>query len=79
MCAVKFFLGIPCPGCGLMHALWALVHGDVTGAFLFFPVWPLLLLLPFSRRYLWAGHMFVIVIAAQWFWRIGTLWGSHFY
>ena len=32
MCAVKLFLGIPCPGCGLTRATLALLRGDLASA-----------------------------------------------
>jgi hypothetical protein len=32
MCPTKFFLGIDCPGCGLMRGTHDLLHGNVTAA-----------------------------------------------
>lgn len=32
LCAVKGFVGVPCPGCGLTHAFVALAHGDLRGS-----------------------------------------------
>ena len=42
-CPFDFFLGIPCPMCGMTRAFFALFHGDVSGAFYFHPLWPLAL------------------------------------
>jgi hypothetical protein len=41
-CVVKRFLHIPCPGCGLGHAILSLLHFDAVAAFLYYP--PLVLL-----------------------------------
>jgi hypothetical protein len=32
VCFFQFFLHIPCPGCGITHALLAMKRGDVAGA-----------------------------------------------
>ena len=40
-CPFDFFLGIPCPMCGMTRAIFALFHGDVSGAFNLHPLWPL--------------------------------------
>jgi hypothetical protein len=32
VCPFSFFLGLPCPGCGLSRATFALLRGDVHGA-----------------------------------------------
>jgi hypothetical protein len=32
VCPFSFFLGVPCPGCGLSRATFALLRGDVQGA-----------------------------------------------
>jgi hypothetical protein len=32
LCPTKFFLGIDCPGCGIMRGTHDLVHGNVAGA-----------------------------------------------
>lgn len=32
ICAVKHFLGLPCPGCGLTTAFIRLTHGDIRGS-----------------------------------------------
>ncbi|WP_370512245.1 DUF2752 domain-containing protein [Skermania sp. ID1734] len=32
ICPTKALLGIDCPGCGSMRMVYALCHGDVTGA-----------------------------------------------
>lgn len=37
-CPSAFFLGIPCPGCGLTRAAAALLRGDLRAAFGFHPL-----------------------------------------
>jgi hypothetical protein len=32
LCAVRHFLGCPCPGCGLTHSLAALTHGEIRAS-----------------------------------------------
>ncbi len=70
MCAVRLFLGIPCPGCGLLHALWALIHLDARAAFHFYPIWPLFILLLVLRRRLAMGNFFVAAMMIQWLGRL---------
>jgi hypothetical protein len=41
-CPTALFLGIPCPGCGLTRATFALFAGDFAGALRFHPLSPLL-------------------------------------
>jgi len=38
LCPTAFFLGIPCPGCGLTRATLALLHGDLRGALQLHPL-----------------------------------------
>lgn len=42
LCPTAFFLGVPCPGCGLTRATLALLHGDLAAALHFHPLAPLL-------------------------------------
>ncbi len=42
LCPTAFFLGVPCPGCGLTRATLALLHGEVARALHFHPLAPLL-------------------------------------
>lgn len=45
-CVFKNFFGVPCPGCGMSHALLYLMRLDVAGAFASHPMfWSLPLLL----------------------------------
>lgn len=70
MCAVKLFLGLPCPGCGLLHALWSLIHLDWQSAFHFYPIWPIFILLVLFRRRPAMGHFFVVTMMIQWVGRL---------
>lgn len=41
-CLAKYCLGIPCPGCGMTHAVMALLRLDIVAAFGYHPmVWSL--------------------------------------
>lgn len=41
-CVFRYFFRIPCPGCGMRDALWALLHFDFATAFQCHPmVWSL--------------------------------------
>lgn len=42
LCPTATLLGIPCPGCGLTRATFALLHGDLHGALRLHPLSPLL-------------------------------------
>jgi hypothetical protein len=42
LCPTAFFLGVPCPGCGLTRATLALARGDLHAALGFHPLAPLL-------------------------------------
>lgn len=70
MCAVRLFLGLPCPGCGLLHALWAAGHCHFLQAFHYFPIWPVFLLLVIKRRSQVVGSIFLAMVFAQWLGRI---------
>jgi hypothetical protein len=41
-CPTALFLGIPCPGCGLTRATFALLRGDLHGALHLHPLAPVL-------------------------------------
>lgn len=38
ICPFSFFVGLPCPGCGLSRATFALLRGDVHAAFAAHPL-----------------------------------------
>ena len=40
-CPIKYLTGISCAGCGMTRALRAFVSGDISAAFLYHPVWPI--------------------------------------
>jgi hypothetical protein len=57
-CLWSWLLGRPCPGCGTLHALCALLHGDFSQALAYNPnvvlVAPLLLIIALAQvRFLW--------------------------
>jgi hypothetical protein len=42
VCGVKLMIGIPCPGCGLVHSFVALFHGHVAESISFNPMGPII-------------------------------------
>ncbi|MBI3540757.1 MAG: DUF2752 domain-containing protein [Deltaproteobacteria bacterium] len=66
-------MGIPCPGCGLTHALWSVLHLHFQQAFHFYPIWPAVILFFVLRRHSWVGRLFVIALFSQWVVRIWLL------
>ncbi len=48
-CPFRFFLGVPCPGCGMTRAFFALLRFDFTAAFSFHP---LIFIMPFIGAYI---------------------------
>lgn len=38
LCGVKLFIGLPCPGCGLTHAMVALAHGRIRSSIAYNPL-----------------------------------------
>jgi Protein of unknown function (DUF2752) len=60
LCLWSRLLGRPCPGCGTLHALCAVLHGDLSLAWHYNPnvvlVVPLLVVIAFAQaRFLWRG------------------------
>ncbi len=45
-CPSQRWLGLPCPGCGLSRACYALLHADLVGATRFNPLW--IVLVPYA-------------------------------
>lgn len=41
-CPTRLLLGVPCPGCGMTRATWALLHLDLSEALALHPLSPLL-------------------------------------
>lgn len=72
MCVVQYFLGVPCPGCGLLRCIWALFHGEWERAFILFPIWPLFILFVLFRKQSLAGPIFMICLMGQWFYKVMT-------
>lgn len=56
-CAVKSFLGIPCPGCGLTRSISALVHGQLRASIDAHPLGPIVAiwLIYFASRELYSA------------------------
>jgi hypothetical protein len=50
-CPVAELWGVPCPGCGLTRAAWALATGDLVGALRLHPLSPALI--PFGACLVW--------------------------
>ena len=42
-CPFDFFLGIPCPGCGMTRAFFALIRLDFEEAFYYHPLFPVVI------------------------------------
>ena len=42
-CPLRFFLGIPCPFCGMTRAFLCVLEGDLAKSFFFHPLWPIVL------------------------------------
>ncbi len=42
-CPLDFFLGIPCPLCGITRAFLSIAKGDIAGSFYYHPLWPVIL------------------------------------
>ncbi len=49
LCTFKNLTGLPCPGCGLVRSVTALVHGDVAGSFVHHRLGWLIFALIFSQ------------------------------
>ena len=60
LCLWSYLLGGPCPACGTLHALCALVHGDLSGA------------LSFNHNVVVLAPLLVWI----WFRQLGVLWLS---
>ena len=39
-CPLDLVFGVPCPLCGTTRAFLSLLHGDISGAFYYHPLWP---------------------------------------
>ncbi len=51
-CPLYFFLGIPCPFCGMTRAFLCVLNGEFMESFYFHPLWPLVIV---------AGIIFILV------------------
>lgn len=65
-CVFKAIIGIPCPGCGMTRALFALLRGDISAAFKYNAV---IFLMPYVFWYLFFGnkrriHKLLLLIVA---------------
>ncbi|MBI4224626.1 MAG: DUF2752 domain-containing protein [Deltaproteobacteria bacterium] len=83
LCALRFFWGIPCPGCGLAHSLWALLKGDVAQSIAWHPMgvlialwvlnfwwWRRLRLSPQAQK--WIGYAVLGGFFIPWFFQLVT-------
>ena len=43
-CPSSYFLGIPCPGCGMTRAFLSLLHLDFKTAFFYHPLFPVVII-----------------------------------
>ncbi len=43
-CPLDFIFGIPCPTCGSTRALICLAKSDISGAFYYHPLWPMIII-----------------------------------
>ena len=53
-CPIKFFIGIPCPGCGMTRAVVSALRLDFASAFRFHPLFPIA---PLFIAYIFAEDM----------------------
>lgn len=53
-CPILFFTGISCGGCGMSRACLAAIHGDLSQAFYYHPLFPLLI--PAGLCFLYRRH-----------------------
>jgi hypothetical protein len=70
-CPMAVVLRLPCPGCGMTRATFALLRGDLAGMLRFHPLAPLILL--FLGGYL-GGNTLGYLTTGRWGWldaRIG--------
>lgn len=62
ICLTATLTGLPCPGCGLSRAAWALLHGEVAVAVRLNPLAPVVVPLAvvgfgaIAVRYVWVGR-----------------------
>lgn len=54
-CPFKFFLGIPCPGCGMSRAFLCLLRFDIRGAFHYHPLFPIVIIVGIYLVCKWLG------------------------
>ena len=67
LCFFKNIYGIPCPGCGLYRSFICLFKGEIGTAFLYHPLFPLVLIsgIVFALR---DYSIFRILHLSRWFW-----------
>lgn len=58
-CPFHMLFGVPCPGCGMTRALITALKGDFVSAFLYHPLWPLLLPVGIYAALLFFEHLSV--------------------
>lgn len=60
-CPYSLLFGIPCPGCGMTRAFFALAQGNVKDAFYYHPLFPLVILLSIG----WLLNYFKLISITQ--------------
>lgn len=58
LCAVRFFLGIECPGCGLTRSMLSLIRGDFSESIQFHPMGILIALVAIYLTVRALGNLF---------------------
>jgi len=53
-----------------LHALWAIGQANFSGAFHFFPTWPVVTAALIYRHRRWAVHAGMIAIMGQWIFKL---------
>ena len=56
-CPFEYFLGIPCPTCGISRAIISLIHLDFYKSFYYYALWPLIVLFLIFIFLIWIGKI----------------------
>lgn len=69
-CPIKYFLHIPCAGCGMTRALQEAMMGDFQGAFYYHPLY---FLVPFMGGMIVFGDLFSKKVNGYFWYIVGSL------